>query len=159
MKCSQNHNPLAQNGSDSAWGILSPIWAAQNITPLRTTWQNPQAWLEYNNTAFGVVVDRFRWEGGCIVEHVSYPVTTETSNDGLLKEFYSGIKERCFRPGFVQRRYSTEELNGSLAAFKKVQARAAAFVQHTLNEINYSLFLNDLALGTCLSFPQCTPVR
>ncbi|KAH6638852.1 hypothetical protein C7974DRAFT_421510 [Boeremia exigua] len=64
-----NHNPLAQNGSDSAWGILSPIWAAQDMTPLRTTFKNPQSWLEYNNTAFGVVVDRFRWEGGCIVEH------------------------------------------------------------------------------------------
>ncbi|KAF3048397.1 hypothetical protein E8E12_011763 [Didymella heteroderae] len=64
-----NHNPLAQNGSDSAWSILSPIWASQNITPLRTTFQDTQSWLEYDNAAFGRVVDRFRWEGGCIVEH------------------------------------------------------------------------------------------
>ncbi|KAF1924864.1 uncharacterized protein M421DRAFT_268213 [Didymella exigua CBS 183.55] len=64
-----NHNPLAKNGSDSAWGILSPIWASQNITPLRTTFQGTQSWLEYDNAAFGKVVDRFRWEGGCIAEH------------------------------------------------------------------------------------------
>ncbi|KAJ4991311.1 SnoaL-like polyketide cyclase family protein [Stagonosporopsis vannaccii] len=64
-----NHNPFAQNGSDSAWSILSPIWASQNITPLRTTFQGTQSWLSYNNSAFGEVVDRFRWEGGCIVEH------------------------------------------------------------------------------------------
>lgn len=71
---SQNHNPLAQNGSDSAWSILSPIWASQNITPLRTTFQGTQSWLNYNNSVFGEVVDRFRWEGGCIVEHVSFKV-------------------------------------------------------------------------------------
>lgn len=27
--------------------------------------------MEYDNESFGVIVDRFRWEGGCIVEHVS----------------------------------------------------------------------------------------
>ncbi|KAL6703945.1 hypothetical protein ACN47E_008883 [Coniothyrium glycines] len=63
-----NHNPLAQNGSDSAWGILSPIWASQDITPLRTAFVNPQSWLNYRSS-FGEIVDRFRWEGGCIVEH------------------------------------------------------------------------------------------
>ncbi|CAI9636063.1 unnamed protein product [Alternaria burnsii] len=64
-----NHNPLAQNGSDSAWNILSPIWASQNITPLRTAFEYPQSWLNYRTGSFGEVVDRFRWEGGCIVEH------------------------------------------------------------------------------------------
>ncbi|KZM21114.1 uncharacterized protein EKO05_0008085 [Ascochyta rabiei] len=63
-----NHNPLAKNGSDSAWSILSPIWASQNITVLRTTFISPQGWLNYN-TSFGEVVDRFRWEEGCIAEH------------------------------------------------------------------------------------------
>ncbi|KAH7071740.1 hypothetical protein FB567DRAFT_584362 [Paraphoma chrysanthemicola] len=74
-----NHNPLAQNGSDSAWGILSPIWASQNITPLRTTFQDPQSWLNYRSS-FGTIVDRFRWEGGCIAEHwdqgEQFPTTT-----------------------------------------------------------------------------------
>lgn len=73
----QNHNPFAKNGSDSAWSILSPIWAAQNITPLRTTFQGTQSWLEYNNTVFGKVVDRFRWEDGCIAEHVSTSKTID----------------------------------------------------------------------------------
>jgi predicted SnoaL-like aldol condensation-catalyzing enzyme len=66
-----NHNPAAQNGSDSAWNILSPIWGSQNITPLRTAFKSPQSWLNYRTSGFGEVVDRYRWEGGCIVEHVS----------------------------------------------------------------------------------------
>lgn len=66
-----NYNPAAQNGSDSAWNILSPIWGSQNITPLRTAFEYPQSWLDYRTSGFGEVVDRFRWEGGCIVEHVS----------------------------------------------------------------------------------------
>ncbi|KAH7400068.1 hypothetical protein BKA64DRAFT_671073 [Cadophora sp. MPI-SDFR-AT-0126] len=63
-----NHNPLAQNGSDSAWSILSPIWGNQTITVLGTRFIYPQGWLNYQS-AFGTIVDRFRWEGGCIVEH------------------------------------------------------------------------------------------
>lgn len=92
----QNHNPLAQNGSDSAWSILSPIWAAQNITPLRTTFQGTQSWLEYDNALFGRVVDRFRWEGGCIVEHVSRAVARSAKNT-LGTDDYSGIKGRFSR--------------------------------------------------------------
>ncbi|KAF1844418.1 uncharacterized protein K460DRAFT_290600 [Cucurbitaria berberidis CBS 394.84] len=74
-----NHNPAAQNGSDSAWNILSPIWGSQNITPIRTTYKHPQSWLNYRNS-FGTIVDRFRWEGGCIAEHwdqgEQFPTTT-----------------------------------------------------------------------------------
>jgi predicted SnoaL-like aldol condensation-catalyzing enzyme len=66
-----NHNPAAQNGSDSAWNILSPIWESQNITPIGTSFKYPQSWLNYRTGSFGEVVDRYRWEGGCIVEHVS----------------------------------------------------------------------------------------
>lgn len=69
-----NHNPAAQNGSDSAWNILSPIWGSQTITPLRTAFKAPQSWLNYRTGSFGEVVDRYRWEGGCIVEHVSHGV-------------------------------------------------------------------------------------
>ena len=36
---------------------------------LRTKFESPQSWLNYKNS-FGTVVDRFRWEGGCIAEHV-----------------------------------------------------------------------------------------
>ncbi|KAF1914787.1 hypothetical protein BDU57DRAFT_558320 [Ampelomyces quisqualis] len=63
-----NHNPAAQNGFDSAWNILSPIWGSQNITPLRTAFLSPHSWLNYRS-GLGNVVDRYRWEGGCIVEH------------------------------------------------------------------------------------------
>ncbi|KAL3418789.1 hypothetical protein PVAG01_09010 [Phlyctema vagabunda] len=63
-----NHNPAAQNGFDSAWNILSPIWASQQITVLRTKFQGAQGWLNYRS-GFGEVVDRYRWESGCIVEH------------------------------------------------------------------------------------------
>ncbi|PSN74304.1 hypothetical protein BS50DRAFT_627642 [Corynespora cassiicola Philippines] len=64
-----NHNPAAENGFDSAWNILSPFWGTQEITPFRHTFISPQGWVNYNTTGFGEVVDRFRWEGGCIAEH------------------------------------------------------------------------------------------
>lgn len=51
------------------WDILSPIWGSQSITVLRTKFESPQSWLNYRN-GFGTVVDRYRWEGGCIAEHV-----------------------------------------------------------------------------------------
>ncbi|OAL44402.1 hypothetical protein IQ07DRAFT_250772 [Pyrenochaeta sp. DS3sAY3a] len=74
-----NHNPAAQNGFDSAWNILSPIWGSQNITPLRTLFRTPQSWVNYRS-GFGEIVDRFRWEGGCIAEHwdqgEKFPATT-----------------------------------------------------------------------------------
>ncbi|RDL35903.1 Uncharacterized protein BP5553_06515 [Venustampulla echinocandica] len=63
-----NHNPMAQNGFDSAWNILSPIWGNQQITVLGTKFQGTQGWLHYRS-GFGEVVDRFRWEAGCIAEH------------------------------------------------------------------------------------------
>jgi predicted SnoaL-like aldol condensation-catalyzing enzyme len=88
-----NHNPAAQNGSDSAWNILSPIWGSQNITPLRTAFQAPQSWLNYRTTGFGEVVDRYRWEGGCIVEHVSFVKYGRRQS----VDFCSGIRVRSFR--------------------------------------------------------------
>ncbi|KAF2257602.1 hypothetical protein CC78DRAFT_538407 [Lojkania enalia] len=63
-----NHNPAAQNGFDSAWNILSGFWGSQQITPIRTAFKAPQSWLNYR-TGFGEVVDRYRWEAGCIAEH------------------------------------------------------------------------------------------
>ena len=38
---------------------------------LRTKFESPQSWLNYRS-GFGTVVDRYRWEGGCIAEHVRY---------------------------------------------------------------------------------------
>ncbi|KAF2729253.1 hypothetical protein EJ04DRAFT_447611 [Polyplosphaeria fusca] len=64
-----NHNPAAQNGFDSAWNILSPMWGSGSITPIRTAFKSPQGWLNYKSGSFGEVVDRYRWEAGCIAEH------------------------------------------------------------------------------------------
>ncbi|TAQ89051.1 hypothetical protein B7494_g2620 [Chlorociboria aeruginascens] len=63
-----NHDPYAQNGFDSAWNILSPIWGSQSITVLGTAFNGTQGWLHYTDS-YGTVVDRYRWDGGCIAEH------------------------------------------------------------------------------------------
>ncbi|KAK1759967.1 hypothetical protein QBC47DRAFT_420781 [Echria macrotheca] len=71
-----NHNPIAQNGAKSAWDILSGIWHNFDHRLLRSTISGDTSWVEYNSGS--VIVDRFRWEGGCIVEHwdvgEKYPV-------------------------------------------------------------------------------------
>ncbi|KAK3402425.1 hypothetical protein B0T20DRAFT_139795 [Sordaria brevicollis] len=68
-----NHNPMASNGAASAWSILSPIWQQMSHTYLRSTIKTEQtpvmSWVNYRAGGLGEVVDRFRWEGGCIVEH------------------------------------------------------------------------------------------
>ncbi|RAR09000.1 snoal-like polyketide cyclase family protein [Stemphylium lycopersici] len=84
-----NHNPAAQNGSDSAWELLSPVWDSQDITPLRRAFGYPHSWVNYQS-AFGIVVDRYRWEGGCIVEHwdqgEGFPVQTSTPVEEVCEE-------------------------------------------------------------------------
>ncbi|KAI5920927.1 hypothetical protein F4810DRAFT_680286 [Camillea tinctor] len=63
-----NHNPLAENGAQNALDILGPIWANQSITVLRTKFEGNMSWLNYKS-GFGEIVDRYRWEDGCIIEH------------------------------------------------------------------------------------------
>ncbi|KAK4458561.1 hypothetical protein QBC42DRAFT_300162 [Cladorrhinum samala] len=64
-----NHNPMAQNGAASAWNILSPIWGGIQHNLIRSTITGNMSWVNYNGGGFGTIVDRFRWEGGCIAEH------------------------------------------------------------------------------------------
>ncbi|TLD08308.1 uncharacterized protein PgNI_07219 [Pyricularia grisea] len=64
-----NHNPQAQNGSQWAIDQLKPMWSGTNITVLRIEFIYPQGWLNYISSAYGTIVDRYRFEGGCIVEH------------------------------------------------------------------------------------------
>jgi hypothetical protein len=76
---------MAKNGSDFAWYGLVPIWKNATITPIRTTFKSPQGWLNYKvKGAPGSIVDRFRWEGGCIVEHwdagEKFPNVTSAGN-------------------------------------------------------------------------------
>ncbi|KAI1630941.1 hypothetical protein F4809DRAFT_634587 [Biscogniauxia mediterranea] len=63
-----NHNPLVENGAQNALDLLGPIWANQTITVLRTKFEGNMSWLNYRS-GFGEIVDRFRWEDGCIAEH------------------------------------------------------------------------------------------
>ncbi|XP_014554214.1 hypothetical protein COCVIDRAFT_28721 [Bipolaris victoriae FI3] len=63
-----NHNPQVVNGSAAAWEALSPFWNTANMTAKRNTFISPMSWVNYDSS-LGDVVDRFRWEGGCIVEH------------------------------------------------------------------------------------------
>ncbi|PKS05510.1 hypothetical protein jhhlp_008888 [Lomentospora prolificans] len=65
-----NHNPLAQNGFMSAWNILSGIWGGISKTMLGTAFEADMSWVNYQASGLGTIVDRFRWEGGCIAEHV-----------------------------------------------------------------------------------------
>jgi len=68
----QNHNPYASgNGPGPALDALGPFWGSVSITVLRTAFKGNQGWLNYRTNYFGEVVDRYRWEAGCIVEHVS----------------------------------------------------------------------------------------
>lgn len=61
-------NNGAPTGSAAAWNFLSPIWGNQNITVIRTRFDGRMSWLNYQS-AFGNIIDRFRWDGGCIAEH------------------------------------------------------------------------------------------
>ncbi|KAI1456039.1 hypothetical protein F4805DRAFT_459091 [Annulohypoxylon moriforme] len=63
-----NHNPAVQNGAQNALDLLGPIWRNQSITVLRTKFEGNMSWLNYQNS-FGTIVDRYRWEDGCIIEH------------------------------------------------------------------------------------------
>ncbi|KAG8157169.1 hypothetical protein KVR01_012877 [Diaporthe batatas] len=65
-----NHNPFADDGPNAALTFLCPVWPTTQIDVLRTTYIDPQGFLNYNASGgIGTVVDRFRWEAGCIVEH------------------------------------------------------------------------------------------
>ncbi|KAK2774767.1 hypothetical protein FQN52_004218 [Onygenales sp. PD_12] len=64
-----NHNPMADDGPNAALDALGPFWSGLQITVLRTAFEGEFGWLNYQSSMVGEVVDRFRWEAGCIVEH------------------------------------------------------------------------------------------
>ncbi|KAK0669795.1 hypothetical protein QBC41DRAFT_273762 [Cercophora samala] len=64
-----NHNPMAQNGHASAWNILGNMWGGIQHRYIRSTIRGNMSWVNYSAPGFGTIVDRFRWEGGCIAEH------------------------------------------------------------------------------------------
>ncbi|KAI1385163.1 uncharacterized protein F4822DRAFT_412207 [Hypoxylon trugodes] len=65
-----NHQPLAgEDGPDAALKVLGPMWEEKTLIPLRTAFKSDQGWLDYMASGAGEIIDRFRWEAGCIVEH------------------------------------------------------------------------------------------
>lgn len=60
---------MAQDGFEAALDILGPFWGGQQLTLLRTHYEGDMSWVNYQSS-LGQIVDRFRWEDGCIVEHV-----------------------------------------------------------------------------------------
>lgn len=102
----KNHNPMASNGHASAWRILGPIWQQISHTYLRSTMQGEMSWVNYRAAGLGEVVDRFRWEAGCIAEHVCAPTEPLISLPYLIPErdtYYvnSGTKERGTLPSRI----------------------------------------------------------
>jgi len=47
------------------------VWGNQTITVHRTLYKENYSWLNYAGMAGSNIIDRYRWEGGCIVQHVS----------------------------------------------------------------------------------------
>ncbi|KAI1773817.1 hypothetical protein F4818DRAFT_421877 [Hypoxylon cercidicola] len=65
-----NHDPaIPGNGPNAALDGLSMFWNFTTLTPLRQTFEDDQGWLNYEASGIGTIVDRFRFEAGCIVEH------------------------------------------------------------------------------------------
>ncbi|KAL7620094.1 hypothetical protein AAE478_010644 [Parahypoxylon ruwenzoriense] len=64
-----NHNPYAEDGPDAALDVLGKMWNSTKITPLRTAFKGDQGWLNYEASGVGEIIDRYRWEAGCIAEH------------------------------------------------------------------------------------------
>lgn len=60
-----------EDGPGPALDVLGPIWPSTQITVLGTTFDSPMSWLHYRNSMSGEIVDRSRWDAGCIAEHVS----------------------------------------------------------------------------------------
>jgi hypothetical protein len=83
----QNHNPAAQNGAQSAWNVLSPVWDGFSHTYIRSTIEDNMSWVNYRAGGMGEIVDRFRWEAGCIVEHVGFPLFSPARALGLDEAF------------------------------------------------------------------------
>lgn len=68
----QNNNISSPDGAQRALDFLSRVWNNQNITIHRTLYRNNTSWLNYAGMAGNNIIDRYRWEGGCIVQHVRF---------------------------------------------------------------------------------------
>ncbi|KAK5654268.1 hypothetical protein OQA88_7444 [Cercophora sp. LCS_1] len=64
-----NNNVSSPDGAQRALDFLSRVWGNQNITIHRTRYRENYSWLNYAGMAGNNIIDRYRWEGGCIVQH------------------------------------------------------------------------------------------
>ncbi|KAI1767203.1 hypothetical protein GGR53DRAFT_463718 [Hypoxylon sp. FL1150] len=65
-----NHDPhILGDGPNAALDGLSIFWNFTTLSGLRQTFEGEQGWLNYEASGMGSIVDRFRFEAGCIVEH------------------------------------------------------------------------------------------
>ncbi|KAI6088333.1 hypothetical protein F4821DRAFT_93589 [Hypoxylon rubiginosum] len=65
-----NHDPhILGDGPNAALDGLSTFWNFTTLSGLRQTFEGEQGWLNYEASGMGPIVDRFRFEAGCIVEH------------------------------------------------------------------------------------------
>lgn len=69
------HNPSALSGRQNAIDAVSPIWPLSNITLVHTALDESFGWAHYklemqsSGQPFSAVVDVFRFNGTCIMEH------------------------------------------------------------------------------------------
>ncbi|KAF4998384.1 hypothetical protein FDECE_11811 [Fusarium decemcellulare] len=68
-------------GYIAAFDALAPMWPTVNITFQRKLFQDGTGWLNYNSSAVGEIIDRFRWDAGCIVEHPLHHVLGRQSHN------------------------------------------------------------------------------
>lgn len=96
-----------QNGSEFAYTALSQFWPSVKFTNQRKAINGSMSWVGYSigvgagaNATAAPVVDRFRWEDGCIVEHVCGSSPAPSTYLGTLLHlganlvFHSGTRER-----------------------------------------------------------------
>ncbi|KAK0639407.1 hypothetical protein B0T16DRAFT_243454 [Cercophora newfieldiana] len=65
----KQHRPGVQDGPNFVLDVLGPIWPTINITNQRWTSKGDYGWLNYKTSAFGEIVDKYKFEAGCITEH------------------------------------------------------------------------------------------
>ncbi|KAK4455104.1 hypothetical protein QBC34DRAFT_465050 [Podospora aff. communis PSN243] len=70
-KSYKQHRPGVQDGPDFVLDVLGPIWPTITITEPRWTSNAEFGWLNYKTSVFGEIVDKYKFEAGCITEHVS----------------------------------------------------------------------------------------
>ncbi|KAK4450165.1 hypothetical protein QBC34DRAFT_297666 [Podospora aff. communis PSN243] len=64
-----NNNVTSPDSAQRALDFLARVWGNQNITIHRTRYKENYSWLNYAGMAGSNIIDRYRWEGGCIVQH------------------------------------------------------------------------------------------